>query len=106
MLEAKPDTSPVIPPPIDIKQSLLWKLFFNKIEIILSTFFWFLFFSFALNRYVIVFFLLKLFSIFNIIFFFNLLSITIKHFLKYIEFLDNNLGILFNKSLPIIIGYF
>ena len=39
MLAAYADKSPIIPPPIDIKQSFLLKLFFNKILIILSTFF-------------------------------------------------------------------
>ena len=31
MLAANPDTSPAIPPPIDIIQSFLLKLFFSKI---------------------------------------------------------------------------
>ena len=50
MLDANPDTSPVIPPPIDIKQSFLLKLFFNKISKILLILDWFLFNSFALKK--------------------------------------------------------
>ena len=45
ILAAYADISPIIPPPIEIKQSLLLKLFFNKISIILSTLFCDLFFS-------------------------------------------------------------
>ena len=43
ILEANPETSPVIPPPADIKQSFLLKLFFNNISKILLTLIWFLF---------------------------------------------------------------
>ena len=50
MLEANPDTSPVIPPPIDIKQSFLLKLFFSRIFKILLTLNRFLFNSFALKK--------------------------------------------------------
>ena len=32
ILAAKLETSPAIPPPIDIKQSFLWKLFFKSIS--------------------------------------------------------------------------
>ena len=39
MLAANAVTSPVIPPPKEIKQSFLVKLFFNKIFNILSTLF-------------------------------------------------------------------
>ena len=49
ILDAKPDTSPVIPPPIDIKQSFLWKFFFKSIAKILLTLIWFLFSSLALK---------------------------------------------------------
>jgi hypothetical protein len=38
-LAANPLTSPVIPPPIEIRQSFLEKLFFKRIFIILSEFF-------------------------------------------------------------------
>ena len=37
ILAEKPDTSPVIPPPIDIRQSFLLKFFFKRIFKILST---------------------------------------------------------------------
>ena len=50
-LAAKPLTSPVIPPPIDIKQSFLEKFLFNKILRILLTLCVFLFSSFALKKY-------------------------------------------------------
>ena len=49
MLAAKPETSPVMPTPIDMTQSFLLKLNINnlfRIELIL---FKFLFFSFALK---------------------------------------------------------
>ena len=49
MLAAKPDTSPVIPPPIEIKQSFLLKLFLKRIDVISLTLFRFLFFSLALK---------------------------------------------------------
>ena len=49
VLAAKPDTSPVIPPPIEIKQSFLLKLFFKRIDVISLTLFRFLFFSLALK---------------------------------------------------------
>ena len=39
VLDAKPDTSPVIPPPIEIKQSFLLKFFFKRIDKILLTLF-------------------------------------------------------------------
>ena len=39
ILAANPATSPVIPPPIDIKQSFLLKLFFNRTSSILFTLF-------------------------------------------------------------------
>jgi hypothetical protein len=39
ILAAKPDTSPVIPPPIEIKQSFLLKFFFKRIDIISLTLF-------------------------------------------------------------------
>ena len=45
VLAAKPDTSPVIPPPIEIKQSFLLKLFFKRIDVISLTLFRFLFFK-------------------------------------------------------------
>ena len=48
ILAAKPLTSPVIPPPMEIKQSCLEKFSFNKILMIMSKLFWFLFFSLAL----------------------------------------------------------
>jgi len=49
VLAAKPDTSPVIPPPIEIKQSFLLKFFFKRIDVISLTLFRFLFFSLALK---------------------------------------------------------
>ena len=45
ILETYADKSPIIPPPIDMRQSVLLKLFFNRISIILSTLFCDLFFS-------------------------------------------------------------
>ena len=41
ILAAKPDTSPVIPPPIEIKQSFLLKFSFSSMDKILSTLLWF-----------------------------------------------------------------
>ena len=84
ILAAKPDTSPVIPPPIAIKQSFLLKFLFKRIDKILSILFWFLFFSYARKEYVITFFDDKEFKILLICFFGTLLSTTIKHFLKFL----------------------
>jgi len=39
ILDANPDTSPVIPPPTDITQSFLLKFLLNKIDKILSILF-------------------------------------------------------------------
>ena len=50
MLAAKPDTSPVIPPPKDIMQSFLLKLNLNNFSKIKFMLLRFLFFSFALKR--------------------------------------------------------
>ena len=45
ILAAKPDTSPVIPPPMEIIQSFLLKFLHSSMDKILSILFWFLFFS-------------------------------------------------------------
>ena len=50
-LAAKPVTSPVIPPPIEIKQSSLEKFFFSRKTKILLTLHWFLFISFAIKKW-------------------------------------------------------
>jgi len=49
MLAVKLETSPVIPPPIDIKQSVLWKFFFKRISNNLSIVFWLLLISLELK---------------------------------------------------------
>jgi len=49
MLAAKLEISPVIPPPIEIKQSFLWKLFFKRISNNLFIVFWFLLISLELK---------------------------------------------------------
>ena len=49
ILAEKLDMSPVIPPPIEIKQSFLWKLFFKSICNILLILFWLLLTSLELN---------------------------------------------------------
>jgi len=50
ILAAKLETSPAIPPPIDIKQSFLWKLFFKRISNNLFIVLWFLLISLELKR--------------------------------------------------------
>ena len=52
MLAAKPEISPVMPPPTDIRQSFLWKFFFRSMLIILFTFLKFLFISLELKKYI------------------------------------------------------
>jgi len=49
MLAAKLEISPVMPPPIDIKQSFLWKLFFKRISNNLFIVLWFLLISLELK---------------------------------------------------------
>ena len=49
ILAAKPDTSPVIPPPTEMTQSFLLKFLLSRIDKILLTLFWFLFFSLELK---------------------------------------------------------
>ena len=56
ILDAKPLTSPVIPPPIDIKQSSLEKFLFNKISKILFIILKFLLASLALKIHIYIFF--------------------------------------------------
>ena len=68
-LAAKPLTSPVIPPPIDIKQSFLEKLFSNRIFKILFTLFIFLLISFALKKWTLTSLFFKDFFILKTIFF-------------------------------------
>ena len=50
ILAVKLETSPVIPPPIDIKQSFLWKLFFKSISNNLFAVFWLLLISLELKK--------------------------------------------------------
>ena len=63
ILDAKPLTSPVIPPPIDIKQSSLEKFLFNKISKILLIILKFLLASLAIKKHICIFFLLNEFFI-------------------------------------------
>ena len=56
ILDAKPLTSPVIPPPIEIKQSSLEKFLFNKISIILFIIPKFLLASLALKKNIYMYF--------------------------------------------------
>ena len=93
ILDAYPETSPVIPPPSDIKQSFRLKLFFNNFFKILSTLAWFLFNSLALNEWTITLFLGRDFKVLLTIFFGILLSIIIRHLLKLIELSLSNLKV-------------
>ena len=86
ILAAKPVTSPVIPPPKEIKTSFLEKFLFNKTSRILLTLLIFLFFSLALKNNTKILLFLKDLLIFEINFFGTFLSTTIKHLSKSIEF--------------------
>ena len=68
-LAAKPQTSPVIPPPTEITQSSLEKFLFNKISKILFTLIIFLLISLALKKWIKNFFLFKDLIIFETNFF-------------------------------------
>ena len=48
-LAAKPEISPVMPPPTEITQSFLLKFFLSRMPKMLLIFFWFLFFSLELK---------------------------------------------------------
>ena len=85
-LAAKPLTSPVIPPPKEIKTSFLEKFLFNKTSRILLTLLIFLFFSLALKNNTKILLFLKDLLIFETNFFGTFLSTTIKHLSKSIEF--------------------
>ena len=60
-LAAKPLTSPVIPPPTAIKQSSLEKFLSSKILRIELVVFWFLFFSLAVIKKIIIFYFSMIF---------------------------------------------
>ena len=105
-LAAKPLTSPVIPPPKEIKTSFLEKFLFNKTSRILLTLLIFLFFSLALKNNTKILLFFKDFLIFEINFFGTFLSTTIKHLSKSIEFDLKIFDMLEVKFDPIIIGYF
>ena len=104
-LAAKPLTSPVIPPPIAIKQSFLEKFLSSKILRIEFVVFWFLFFSLAWIKQEYNFLFFK--DFFNLIIkvFGTFLSIINKHFLNFIELFFSIWDIFEIKLLPIIIGY-
>ena len=55
ILAAKPETSPVIPPPNEMIESFLLKLFLKSLFKIIFIFFKFLFFSLALKKCIIFF---------------------------------------------------
>ena len=84
-LAAKPLTSPVIPPPKEIKISFLEKFLFNKTSRILLTLLIFLFFSLALKNKTKTLLFFKDFLIFETNFFGTFLSTTIKHLSKYVS---------------------
>ena len=86
MLAAKPLTSPVIPPPIEIKQSSLEKFLLNSVSSILFIIGKFLLVSLALKKQIKTSFFFRDFFISVINFFGTFLSTTIRHLLNDKEF--------------------
>ena len=78
ILAAKPETSPVMPPPNEIMQSFLLKLYLKSLFRIKLIFFKFLFFSLALKKWIIFFleiiFFFKIFNFFLVILYQQLLE--------------------------------